>query len=177
MNLKMNRLMNNKLTWAVILVACFVGGCSSDDDDASAAIPPTDEETVNVEAYVLATSVADGDKTANLLLTSESLTEGTISPINNGLVNDGATEWVFYNDRYLYALTYNQGNAGTTRSYVLDSDGQMRARSAEYKVIRFGYPHFGFPLRSARCYASLDRVLPLDTPSGSPEASLPAHAG
>lgn len=133
----MNRLMNNKLTWAVVLVACFVGGCSSDDDDASAAIPPTDEETVNVEAYVLATSVADGDKTANLLLTSESLTEGTISPINNGLVNDGATEWVFYNDRYLYALTYNQGNAGTTRSYVLDSDGQMRARSAEYKVSRF----------------------------------------
>lgn len=26
MNLKMNRLMNNKLTWAVVLVACFVGG-------------------------------------------------------------------------------------------------------------------------------------------------------
>lgn len=85
----------------------------------------------------MATSVADGDKTANLLLTSPSLSQGSISPINNGLVNDGATEWVFYQDRYLYALTYNQGNAGTTRSYVLGSDGQMRARSAEYKVSRF----------------------------------------
>lgn len=30
-------------------------------------------------------------------------------------LNDGATQWVFYKDQYLYGLTYNQGNAGTTR--------------------------------------------------------------
>ncbi|MDE6871529.1 MAG: DUF4374 domain-containing protein [Bacteroidales bacterium] len=87
--------------------------------------------------FVLATSVLDGDKTANVLLSSTSLDEGSVSAVNNGLVNDGATEWVFYKDMYLYALTYNQGNAGTTRSYVMGADSQLKARSAEYKVNRF----------------------------------------
>ncbi|MCM1176302.1 MAG: DUF4374 domain-containing protein [Clostridium sp.] len=91
----------------------------------------------NGSAFVFATSVKDADKTANVLLTSPGLENGTVSAVNNGLVNDGATEWVFYKDKYLYALTYNQGNAGTTRSYVLGEDDQMTARSAEYKVSRF----------------------------------------
>ena len=46
---------------------------------------------------------------------AEYMLKGTVSTVNNGLVNDGATQWVFYKNQYLYALTYNQGNAGTTR--------------------------------------------------------------
>ena len=34
-------------------------------------------------------------------------------------------------------MTYNQGNAGTTRSFILNSDGQIEARSSEYAVKRF----------------------------------------
>ena len=52
------------------------------------------------------------------------------TPVNNGLINDGATQWVFHKN-YLYALTYNQGNAGTTRSYILDTIGEMKARGTE----------------------------------------------
>lgn len=62
------------------------------------------------------------------LLTSETLDKGTVSTVNNGLVNDGATQWVFYKNQYLYALTYNQGNAGTTRSYIMDSNNEVKAR-------------------------------------------------
>ena len=64
-----------------------------------------------------------------MLLTSETLDKGTVSTVNNGLVNDGATQWVFYKNQYLYALTYNQGNAGTTRSYIMDSNNEVKARS------------------------------------------------
>ncbi|MDE6125784.1 MAG: DUF4374 domain-containing protein, partial [Muribaculaceae bacterium] len=56
--------------------------------------------------------------------------------VNNGLLNDGATQWVFYKD-YLYALTYQQGNNGTTRSYILGTNGQMKARSNVYSISRF----------------------------------------
>lgn len=105
--------------------------CSSDNDETPA------EVVSDNYAYVFATTVLDGDKTANVLLTSSKIDEGTVSPINNGLVNDGATEWIYFKDKYLYALTYNQGNAGTTRSYVLGKDNEMEARSAEYKVSRF----------------------------------------
>jgi hypothetical protein len=55
----------------------------------------------------------------------------------DGLVNDGASYWVFWGDKYLYGLTYNQGNAGTTRSYVMNSDYTLSARPAEYAVRRF----------------------------------------
>ena len=103
-------------------------------DDVAQTLPGTDSLT---SAYVLATAVTDGDKTANVLLTAPQLTSGTVSAVGNGLMNDGATEWAFAGSKYLYALTYNQGNAATTRSYVLQSDGQMRARAAEYKLSRF----------------------------------------
>ncbi len=42
-----------------------------------------------------------------------------------------------FHNNYLYALTYNQGNAGTTRSYILGADGEMVARDIEYRISRF----------------------------------------
>ena len=44
-------------------------------------------------------------------LTAESLDGGNLSAEGTGLVNDGASQWVFHGQDYLYALTYNQGNA------------------------------------------------------------------
>ena len=125
---------NKFLTTAILMAAATMAACSDNDGNNDAPDVPAEE---TISSFVLATSVKDGEQTANVLLTAQSLTDGSVSAVNNGLVNDGATEWVFYGDKYLYALTYNQGNAGTTRSYVLDANGQMRARSAEYKVSRF----------------------------------------
>lgn len=86
---------------------------------------------------MIASSVTASGNTTNVLLTSETLDKGTVSAINNGLVNDGASQWIFYKDQYLYGLTYNQGNAGTTRSFVMNSNYEMVARSGEYAVKRF----------------------------------------
>ena len=87
--------------------------------------------------FVIASSVTASSNTTNVLLTSKTLDEGSVSTINNGLVNDGASQWVFYKNRYLYGLTYNQGNAGTTRSYVMNSNHEVQARSGEFAVKRF----------------------------------------
>ena len=139
-----------KMVTATIIAASLTA-CSDSDNVAETDQPSSpDNVETRVEAFVLATSVTDGDKTANVLLTSGSLNDGSVSPVNNGLVNDGSTEWVFYGDKYLYALTYNQGNAGTTRSYVLNDNGEMTARSAEYKVTRFtSFGKFGDYIISA----------------------------
>lgn len=87
--------------------------------------------------FVIASSVTASGNTTHVLLISKTLDEGSVSTVNNGLVNDGATQWVFYKNRYLYALTYNQGNAGTTRSYIMNSDREVQARSGEFTVRRF----------------------------------------
>lgn len=87
--------------------------------------------------FVVAASVTASGNRTNVLLTSKTLDEGSVSTVNNGLVNDGASQWVFYKDQYLYGLTYNQGNAGTTRSYIMNSANEVQARSGEFAVKRF----------------------------------------
>lgn len=106
--------------------------CSDNNDTPE----PSEPEQENNGKYVFATTVQGSNATSNVLLTGSSLDEGQLSAVNNGLLNDGATQWVFHKN-YLYALTYNQGNAGTTRSYILGADGEMEARSIEYRITRF----------------------------------------
>ena len=80
--------------------------------------------------YVIASEGVFSNTTPNALLCAESLDGGTIG-MEQGLVNDGASYWVFWGDKYLYGLTYNQGNAGTTRSYIMNEDYTLSARPAE----------------------------------------------
>ena len=89
-----------------------------------------------VRPYVLATEGTFTGNTTNALVAASTLDAGRVG-MANGLVNDGASYWVFYKDKYLYGLTYNQGNAGTTRSYVMNNDYTLAARSSEYAVRRF----------------------------------------
>ena len=120
---------------AAILPALALTACS-DDKDEPAQGPDTPDTPAAEAKFVFATTVQGSNGTTNVLLTGESLDEGTITTVGNGLQNDGATQWVFYRD-YLYALTYNQGNAGTTRSYILNAQGEMEARNRTYKINRF----------------------------------------
>ncbi|MBP3349560.1 MAG: DUF4374 domain-containing protein [Bacteroidaceae bacterium] len=114
----------------LLLIASAMTFVACDENNNT---PPTD----TVEgAYVIASSVTASGNTTYVLLTSDKLEEGSVSAVNNGLVNEGATYWVFYRNKYLYGLTYNQGNAGTTRSYIMGDNG-VEARAAEYAVRRF----------------------------------------
>lgn len=106
------------------------------DDDPSTGGGDGGDDDNNAE-YVIAASVTASGNTTNLLVNAESLDEGTVTTINNGVVNDGATYWVFFKEQYLYALTYNQGEAGGTRSYIMDASGELKKRSAEFGVKRF----------------------------------------
>lgn len=129
----MNRKFFSKSFFAIALTSVVMASCDNGSNQNDEPQLPTEKKS----AYVIASSVTASGNTTNVLLTAESLDEGVVSPINNGLVNDGATQWVFYDNKYLYGLTYNQGNAGTTRSFILNSDGQIEARSSEYAVKRF----------------------------------------
>lgn len=129
----MNKAIFKRSILAVSVVSVALASCT-DDEPSNSIIPPVDNAKGK---YVIATSVTSSGNTTNVLLTAESLDEGRVSPQGNGLVNDGASQWVYYKNQYLYGLTYNQGNAGTTRSFVLGADSQLRARSAEFAVKRF----------------------------------------
>ncbi len=128
--------MTRKDTMCRLLAATFIPaialcGCSEDNN-------PTDSGNDNngEGKFVFATTITGSNGTAYDLITGESLESGNLTTVNNGLLNPGATQWVFYKN-YLYALTYNQGNAGTTRSYILGDNGEMKARDIEYRISRF----------------------------------------
>lgn len=87
--------------------------------------------------YVIAATVTSSSTNTYVLLTAPSLDEGEVTTQGNGLVNEGATYWVFYANRYLYALNYHQGEAGTTQSFQMNAVGALEKRSQEYYVKRF----------------------------------------
>lgn len=89
---------------STLIVPMALTSCSDSDE------PNPGIENEGNGKFVFATTVQGSNATSYVLLTGESLDEGTLSPVNNGLLNDGATQWVFHKN-YLYALTYNQGNA------------------------------------------------------------------
>lgn len=121
------------------LLATAMAGLTltSCDDDPNTNEGGNGGDGNDIPEYVIAASVTASGTTTNVLVSTESLDEGTVSVKNNGTVNDGATYWVFYDNKYLYALTYNQGEAGGTRSYIMTSGGDLERRSAEFGVRRF----------------------------------------
>ena len=127
-NMKKNYLLTG--LFATVLTGLALTACTDEE-------PSLGGGTVEKGEYVIASSVTASGNTTNVLVSSKTLDNGTVSTINNGLVNDGATQWVFYKNQYLYGLTYNQGNAGTTRSFYMNANYDVVARSGEYAVKRF----------------------------------------
>ncbi|MBO7291598.1 MAG: DUF4374 domain-containing protein, partial [Bacteroidaceae bacterium] len=98
----------NKKNFIYSLLVVSVMALVACDENNNSNTPPINTAE---GAYVIASSVTASGNTSYVLLTSDKLDDGSVSAVNNGLVNDGATYWVFYRNKYLYGLTYNQGNA------------------------------------------------------------------
>lgn len=125
---------NYLITGAMALIAAGVLTTSCSDDDTAAGGADAGGGPL-AGKYVVGTTVSGSGTSTNLLTTASALS-GNITLA--GLYNDGATYWVFHSNKYLYALNYHQGDAGTTFSYVRDgATGQIRQRDKEYFVTRF----------------------------------------
>ncbi|MGN1264146.1 MAG: DUF4374 domain-containing protein, partial [Prevotella sp.] len=114
---------------AALLCTGFALTACSDDDNV------TEENATELTTpgnYVLSAKVSSGSGDVNYILTAESIDGGEITTQNNGLEAATGTEWVFYKDKYLYRLQYNQGESGTTESYCRNANGNVVKRDLEY---------------------------------------------
>lgn len=125
---------NHLLTGLFVATVAGMALTACSDDESNGGSGSSNVTTGN---YVIAATVTSSNTDTYVLLTAESLDEGEITTVGNGLVNEGATYWVFYGNRYLYALNYNQGEAGTTQSFIMNTAGALEKRSQEYYVNRF----------------------------------------
>ena len=126
--------MKTKILFKLGIVIFALAAIAACETPQSGTLPTPDAG--GERPYVIASEGTFSNTTTNALLSASSLDGGVIG-MEQGLVNDGASYWVFWGDKYLYGLTYNQGNAGTTRSYVMNADYTLSPRSAEYAVRRF----------------------------------------
>lgn len=123
----------NFLKWGAAALLCIGCVTSCDDSIAGDGGDNNDGGSEAVANYIISASVGD----ANYLLQAEKLGEGTVTTVGNGLVTQSATQWIFYKDKYLYRLMYNQGNAGVTSSFKLNASGKVEERDNTYEIKRF----------------------------------------
>lgn len=116
----------------IALFATFALSCSDSDNDG-------DNSNNEVSsAYVFAvTEQLSGDATP-LLLSSQTINQGSINTKNNGTqIESTASTWIYFKEKYLMGLTYNQGNAGFSSTYELQKDGSLKVRNNEFKIPRY----------------------------------------
>jgi hypothetical protein len=79
--------------------------------------------------------IAASSEEAAYLLQHDRLDGGELTIVNSGLETESATAWIFHGSKYLYRLVYNQGNAGTGSSYVLNEEGVIRERGTRFEIV------------------------------------------
>jgi hypothetical protein len=121
------------LTAAFVLAGLTFYSC--DNDDPGIDNGGDDEEEV-ISNYVIATTSEATSGNSYHLLTSDKLNDGTITSVNNGFEVESGTYWVYYQDKYLFRLVYNQGNPGVSSSYVLNNQGGVTVRNKVYEIKR-----------------------------------------
>lgn len=117
---------------SAFVLGSVLASCSS-DDSSTVTEGGVDNNTPELSKYIISGAVGD----ANYVMTTDSFTEGEISPVNNGLTTESGTYWIYWNNQYLYRLAYNQGNAGISSSYALNANGKVFERDFTYEIKRF----------------------------------------
>ncbi|MDR0864608.1 MAG: DUF4374 domain-containing protein [Candidatus Symbiothrix sp.] len=107
----------------MMAIGVCVTSCSESEDNVNG-------EGKQVGAYIVAASSEE----ASYLLQTNELNSGNLTIVNSGLETETATAWVFHGTKYAYRLVYNQGNAGTGSSYVLNTAGNIEERSVKFEI-------------------------------------------
>jgi hypothetical protein len=106
-------------------VACGLMAVACGENDGS-----DNKEPEKDSGYIIAASSGE----ASYLLQTDKLDEGELTIVNSGLETETGTAWLFHDNRYLYRLVYNQGNAGTGSSYILNANGKLEERGNKFEI-------------------------------------------
>ena len=103
------------LTTSSLFIAC------DESSDLLPDTPDTPQAGETISRYVVAAQSGGSSSTAMYLATSETLDEGTLTTVGNGLETESGSNLIFYKDAYLFNFQYNDGGQGTAFAYVLNA--------------------------------------------------------
>ncbi|EPR66438.1 DUF4374 domain-containing protein [Cyclobacterium qasimii] len=114
---------NYLLAFAASLTVGF-SSCNPTDDPEPDPVQPTTESR-----YIIASTPISSDGVADYLLTAESLTEGTVSTLGNGVEQDGTYRYYVTHKNKFFSMLYGQGNPGAVTTYELNANGDLEKLS------------------------------------------------
>ena len=97
--------------------------CDSDDPEPGPVAPSGESR------FIIASTPLASDGVADYLLTAESLTEGTVSTVGNGVEQDGTYRYYVTHKNKFFSMLYGQGNPGAVTTYELNGEGSLEKLS------------------------------------------------
>src|SRR5690606_265865 len=113
--------MKTKSLFAVIATAILLGSCS-DNDPVVEPEPGNGNETGK---YIVAVTPIASSGVADYLVTSNSLDEGSVSILGNGVEQDGTYRYYLTTSNKFFSFLYGQGNPGAVTAYNL-TEGKLK---------------------------------------------------
>lgn len=111
-----------KLILFAALLASVGMSCS---ENTTKTEPEPEPEPQAKPTYVIASAPVGSQGVADYLLTTEDLTQGTISTIGQGIEQDGSYRYYLSHKGKFFSLLYGQGNPGAVTTYRLDDRGKL----------------------------------------------------
>ena len=110
------------------LLGLLVTACDNNDD--TPAEDPGAGAEVESKYIITATPTAAGSEgVADYILTTDAITEGSISTAGNGIEQDGSYRYYVTTNNKFFSMLYGQGNPGAVTSYELNATGSLEKLS------------------------------------------------
>ncbi|MDG3581228.1 DUF4374 domain-containing protein [Galbibacter pacificus] len=107
----------------IFLGATTLIGCSSDDD---AGNPDDGGENPAAESqYLITATPTASEGVADYILTTDDLTQGSITTEGNGIEQDGTYRYYVTHNNKFFSLLYGQGNPGAVTTYQLNAESNL----------------------------------------------------
>ncbi|QJD77098.1 DUF4374 domain-containing protein [Spirosoma rhododendri] len=110
-----------KLSLFTLALGLAVAGCTN---DVSEVAPGTNGDGSKPRFIISATPVGS-QGVADYLLTTDTLTQGTISTRGAGIEQDGTYRYYITHKNRFFSLLYGQGNPGAVTTYTLNATGKL----------------------------------------------------
>ncbi|MFC3353488.1 DUF4374 domain-containing protein [Sphingobacterium zeae] len=119
--------MKSRSLLSVLTIAIMFAACSKSEnivkEDPKPA--PTDSTVTATGKYILTVTPIASTGVADYIVTSNSLDEGKVSIIGNGLEQDGTYRYYLTTNNKFFSFLYGQGNPGAVTAYNL-IDGKLK---------------------------------------------------
>ncbi len=117
---------NQPLLLAALCISMLALSCN---DKETISPEPEPGESQGKTMYIIASTPVGSQNTADYLLTTTDLNQGSITTVGNGKEQDGSFRYYLTHKNRFFSLLYGQGNPGAVTTYIANEKGELIKKS------------------------------------------------